>query len=56
MKEVESTGLSGWENVEAKGKGNIFSSGNQSVGKDNYGSPAEGQPSKVILRSVDLIL
>lgn len=40
MRELELTGFKGWENVEVKGKGNIFNLGNQRVGNSNYGNPA----------------
>lgn len=42
MEEVESTGLNGLENVEAEGKGNIFSLGNQTVGEGEVGNSGEG--------------
>lgn len=42
MEEVESTGFNGLENVEAKGKGNIFSLGNQTEDEGDYGNSGEG--------------
>ena len=42
MKEIESIGFNGWENVEVKGKENIFSLGNQTVSTGNYGNTGEG--------------
>lgn len=42
MKEIESKGFNGWENAEAKGKDDIFSLGNQSMSKGNYGNMGEG--------------
>lgn len=42
MRELESTGFKGWENVEAKRKRSIFNLGNQTVGNGSYGKPAEG--------------
>lgn len=42
MRELESTGFKGWENVEAKAKGSVLNLGNQTVSNGNYGNPAEG--------------
>lgn len=64
VEEEESTGFNGLEHVEAQGKGNIFSLGNQTEGEGDYGilekkgvvDAMAWQPSKDILRNIDFIL